>query len=260
MVSSLVDHFTSREHGAGCPVPASWRPHVSLCGPYSLSSLAYCAAGIYMMNAFARRPDRLLYAGEHHEAWLWVWQGIISFQCDAVDLGRRSLSHPIDRLSACLVIVFQAGKHYVAMACGLYSVREAVVLNAGLVAGLACYRASCDAVQRGSMRGYLFWHAAWHYTLPAMIWLPGVQTRRKTSRRDAALSPTRRTPSGAPHADRIGCQIAALRTLCVTCVTAARAVARAPSSLWPRVCAREPDRNQNDSLETKRWLAVRSGA
>ena len=165
----LYRHFTDLEHGAACTVPRAWRSQVSLCSAYALSSLHFSVAGFVMMYAFARRPDRLLYPGEQHEAWLWVWQGLVSFQCDAVDLGIPSWSHPVDRLSATLVILHQCAKHYAAMWRGEYSGVEAGVLNAGMAAGLLCYRRSCDAVHSKSLRGYLFWHAAWHLVLPTMM-------------------------------------------------------------------------------------------
>ena len=121
------------------------------------------------MYSFAKRPERRLYDGEHHEAWLWVWQGGISFQCDAVDLGRRAISHPVDRLSATIFIAQQMCKHYTAMFYGLYSVTEMLLLNVGLVASLACFNQSCMAVRQQSLRRYLFWHSAWHFSLPGMI-------------------------------------------------------------------------------------------
>ena len=165
----LYEHFTDLEHGAKCKVPSAWRSQVSLLSVYALSSFYFSVAGVFMMHCFARRPERLLYPGEQHEAWLWVWQGFVSFQCDAVDLGRPSLSHPVDRISATLVILHQCQKHWTAIWRGEYTGFEAAILNGGIAAGLLCFRRSCEAVRSKSLRGYCFWHAAWHFVLPTSM-------------------------------------------------------------------------------------------
>ena len=100
-------------------MPPEWRgtPALSPLSVYGLSSFNYSLVGLLLASLLAWRPQRALYAGEYVEAALWIWQGLISYKCDAIDLAVESWSHPVDRVSATIFTVSQVVK-YSLVTCG----------------------------------------------------------------------------------------------------------------------------------------------
>ena len=103
-IIETINYFTEKNHwGSECYVPSDWCKYKDLMNMYSLSSFSYCAFGIFFLyNIQNQKP---LYKYEWVEGYLWIWQGLISYQCDAVNFGVRSISHPIDRISATLLTI-----------------------------------------------------------------------------------------------------------------------------------------------------------
>jgi hypothetical protein len=165
LVRALFDHFTDREHGTKAnQVPAAWRQHRGLCSLYALSSFAYCIFGVFFF--FAIPAHRRFYEREALEGLFFVWQGFISFQCDAVDLGVPSISHPIDRFSACAFMAWQFGKYVLCAARGLLGARALATFPLGVVAGLYAFWRSARAVDLSDREAYFRWHTIWHFAFP----------------------------------------------------------------------------------------------
>ncbi|KAL3893693.1 MAG: hypothetical protein SGPRY_014056 [Prymnesium sp.] len=167
LLSAALSFYSDCEHGSQhCTVPRAWRAHSSLTSPYSLSSLAFCIAGLYICLILHAFPSRALYPSQIVEGALWIWSGCISFVCDAVDLGVRSWSHPVDRLSASLFIAYNVLVYCTHVLAGTMPIAATIEFPVALAAGLYCFNRSSDAVHRRDMEGYFFWHSMWHLVLP----------------------------------------------------------------------------------------------
>ncbi|KAL1523417.1 hypothetical protein AB1Y20_018357 [Prymnesium parvum] len=167
LLAAAVQFYTDREHGSKhCKVPLSWRAHRGLLSLYSLSSLMFCLTGAYILLLCHAYPQRSLYTQQYVEGLLWIWSGCISYACDAVDLGVKSWSHPIDRLSATLFIAYNVLAYVAYARMGALPVAATIEFPLSLMSGLFCFKRSGDAVHKGDMEGYFFWHTAWHFVLP----------------------------------------------------------------------------------------------
>ena len=97
-----------------------------------------------LLTLLIARPERSLHLTEEYtEAVLWIWQGLISFKCDALDLGIRSWSHPTDRISAVVFTLQQSLKYCLVSCRGPWSAPLSCGLTLGLVVGGYCFRRSC---------------------------------------------------------------------------------------------------------------------
>lgn len=163
----LFDFFTDREHGSkNAPVPAHWRHLKTFWSVYAWSSFAYSVTGVVYLLLLRRHPEKALYASEILiEPALWIWQGVISFVCDFVDLGRLSWSHPADRFCACVFISSQVVKFfYFLRACSWPCL---LLFPPALGGSLWIFGRSCLACTRRDAASYFFWHSAWHFALPS---------------------------------------------------------------------------------------------
>ena len=161
-----IEFFTDMEHGSkDCKVPASWRRHNSLMSVYSLSSLLFCLTGLFYLVLAVLLPERVVWGGDYVEALLWIWCGMVSYQCDVVDLGIPSWSHPIDRISATLFTLMTTIKHVVCSILGRFPLGIMLLFPAVLGCGILCFHKSCAAVHKSNMKAYFFWHSGWHFTL-----------------------------------------------------------------------------------------------
>ena len=164
-VHEVLDFCTDREHGTKAnQVPAAWRAHHSLCSLYALSSFAYCVFGIFFLTSIPKHGR--LYDLEALEGLLYIWQGFASFQCDAVDLGVPSISHPVDRVSACGFLLWQIGKYTLFAARGSLGPRALATFPVCLLAGLYTFYRSAKAVDANDREGYFRWHTIWHFAFP----------------------------------------------------------------------------------------------
>ena len=162
----------SMRHGADtAPVPPEWRghPRLSPTSIYGLSSLNYSLTGLLILLLLRQRPERSFYALEKAEACLWIWQGIISFKCDALDLGVDSWSHPADRVSATLFILQQTLKFCFVSCEGSLGRPLLYAMYAGLAAGGWCFHCSSVACRNRLQEAYRFWHIAWHLAFPVTM-------------------------------------------------------------------------------------------
>ena len=176
----LLDSFSawrasllSLEHGGDIRVPPAWRsePRLSRTSLYALSSLTYSCVGLLIFGLLSLRPGAALHPTlEHAEAALFVWQGLISYQCDAIDLGIPSWSHPVDRLSATAFTLLLAAKHALFVRCAGEWGRllHAAFWAVGAVGGV-CFSRSCEACRAQRLEAYAFWHVAWHLAFPLAI-------------------------------------------------------------------------------------------
>ena len=163
----LFAFFTDREHGGtNAPVPAHWRHLKTFWSVYAWSSFAYSVTGVVYLLLLRRYPEKALYTSEILiEPALWIWQGVISFVCDFVDLGRLSWSHPADRFCACLFISSQVVKFfYFFRACSWPCL---LIFPPALGGSLWIFGRSCLACTRRDAASYFFWHSAWHFALPS---------------------------------------------------------------------------------------------
>ena len=160
---ATVDFYTDREHGSrSCKVPHAWRRHRPLSSVYALSSFNFCLVGIFLLWFTGKL--RTFYLHQYLEGYIWIWQGVISFVCDAVDLGVPSWSHPIDRLSATLFISYNIATHLINIEQISWAV--SVFFFTALALSLWTFKLSGDAVLKNEMEGYFFWHTVWHFALP----------------------------------------------------------------------------------------------
>ena len=178
---SLGAFFTDREHGTvDCLVPYSWREPACkhpLWRIYACSSWAFSIVGVLNIAALAACPGKVLYPLEWIEGVLWIWQGLASYLCDVHDFARPSISHPVDRASAALLAVQQCIKYtFFATSWGGSHFRHldgepwsSLIFSAFFVGAVYSFRRSSRAVREGSLGGFLAWHSAWHFALPASI-------------------------------------------------------------------------------------------
>ena len=163
----LFAFFTDREHGGtNAPVPAQWRQRKGFWSVYAWSSFAYSATGVVYLLLLHRYPAKALYSNEILiEPALWIWQGVISFVCDFVDLGRLSWSHPADRFCACVFISSQVVKFFCFVR--VYTWPCLLLFPPALGGSLWIFGRSCLACTRRDAASYFFWHSAWHFALPS---------------------------------------------------------------------------------------------
>lgn len=166
MFMTTIDYFADREHGSKhCKVPSAWRAQHRLHSVYSLSSFMFCVTGMFMMALLHAYPWNSLYHLHMCEGIYWMWTGFISFACDAVDLGIPSWSHPIDRLSATLFVLYNVVQYLVFLGLGSLPIAAAILFPVGLSSSLWFFWLGSKAVHRKEMKAYFYWHTAWHYTL-----------------------------------------------------------------------------------------------
>lgn len=165
-------YLTDREHGSElCKVPLAWRAHNRLRSVYSLSSFAFCVAGVYITVLLRAYPWRSLYSLHILEGPYWIWTGFISFACDAVDLGIPSWTHPLDRTSATFFLLFNVVEYIVSVVLGTLPTAAIFDFPIGLGISLYFFKLSAEAVHRKDMHGFFFWHAAWHFSLTIAVML-----------------------------------------------------------------------------------------
>lgn len=169
-------HFLSREHGGDRdPVPKSWQ-HATVLQPttwYGLSSLYYSAAGMLLACLLALYPERGL-TGDGWVAALLVWQGIISFKCDVLDLCVPSWSHPADRISASAFIACMLIRFLLVSCDGRMGSSLLAVVVFVLLIGFYAFHRSCRACHEVDLLSYARWHVRWHLAFPcglALFWV-----------------------------------------------------------------------------------------
>ena len=165
---AFCSNLLSLEHGSEIDkVPPEWRgnPQLSLTSVYGLSSFMFTVTGILLAVLLVHSPDRWFHPVQSVEAILWIWQGLISYKCDAIDLGVPSWSHPTDRISA---IAFSLScSYYAFIHCnGTYGRPLLTGLRGFAVIGMWCFVRSSRACRERDLAGYAFWHTSWH------VWIP----------------------------------------------------------------------------------------
>ena len=146
--------------------PAEWRAQVDASPIYMLSCFAYCAAG----GVTVLKPEPL----ERHMLFPWRFMGLMifangffSYMSDVETWGRPSIWKPMDRLLATLNCLIQVA--IVAIAASgkaTFPWQSPAILGTGVVLALMCKQRAAASFRRRDCGAYLFWHAAWHYTLP----------------------------------------------------------------------------------------------
>ena len=165
MLGTAIDVLTDREHGSKHnQVPGQWRHGRQLWSVYAWSSWAYAVTGVTYLFLLHRYPSKALHAGESIDALLWMWQGVVSFWCDFIDLGVPSWSHPIDRISANAFILSQLIKFFIFVREVPWSCN--LLFPPALTASLWTFRMSVLAVARKDAPAFFFWHTVWHFALP----------------------------------------------------------------------------------------------
>ena len=148
-------------------VPFEWRgnPRLSRTSAYGLSSLCYSMTGVLLAWLLAHSPERKFWPLLHVEAGLWIWQGLISYQCDAVDIGIPSWSHPADRISA--LVFGGCCCYYAFLHCGGRYGRPLLTCLRGVgVVGFYAFERSSRACCEANLEAYRFWHSLWHTIFP----------------------------------------------------------------------------------------------
>ena len=169
-ISKIITSYTTYEH-----VPATWQVGHSLTSIYSLSCFLYCITGFIIMNLTSTYPEYF----EIEEALIWIWQGIIAFVSDSYYLGRNSISHPIDRISA-LIVTFLLMRKYLTISGIIccyphYNIicendNYSNLLNIELIIGLFysffCLYNSLIGYRINNKKRYFMFHTLWHTGFP----------------------------------------------------------------------------------------------
>lgn len=163
LLGFLLDYEHGSKHNQ---VPASWQ--CELTSLYALSSFGFWVVGIYLFWLLTTHPTKQLYPGEHFELVIWLWQGFVSFFCDAVYLGKPSISHPIDRITAICFTLAQVIKFFCSYTSGAFDSCPYVMLPffAGLSGALYCFLKSAKGVDDLDSGAFFFWHTLWHFAIP----------------------------------------------------------------------------------------------
>ena len=146
----LTDQTTCRQ--------VVWREHTDLFSIYSMSSFLFSVTGVYLLVLYIIFPERAISQWDSVEAIIWVWSGILH-------LGITSWSHPVDRVSATLVVVIACIKYAVFSLFNYYPICVMRLYPAVIITGMYCFHKSCLAVKHGDMTNYFFWHTMWHFTM-----------------------------------------------------------------------------------------------
>ena len=169
---SALEYYFSLEHGSETDkVPLKWRssPKLQPLTLYGLSSFNYSLAGLLLAVLLSVRPERSIYPFERVEAALWIWQGLISFKCDALDIGIRSWSHPVDRISAVVFTVQQTVKYCFVRCGGTWGLPLYIFLFGVLGVGVSFFNKSCVACRNQDLEGFRMYHVLWHYIFPVTM-------------------------------------------------------------------------------------------
>ena len=165
---AIFNNLLTPEHGTETDkVPFEWRgdPRLSLFSVYGLSSFCYTLTGIWLAWLLAHRPERKFWPLMHVEAGLWIWQGLISYMGDVVDLGIPSWSHPADRIS---VLLFGGcGCYYIFLNCrGDYGRLLLTCLRGVGMAAFYAFGRGSQACREAKLDAYRCWHTLWHTIFP----------------------------------------------------------------------------------------------
>ena len=170
---TTLEYYLSMEHGSATDkVPERWRssPKLQPLSLYGLSSFNYSLAGLLLLVLVGLRPERSMHVSDLLEGSVMIWQGLISFKCDALDLGIRSWSHPTDRISATILTILLTARYVFFVRCaGPLGVTMYASLFVFLAVGLVCFNRSCIACREKNLDDYRKWHVSWHFTYPGMM-------------------------------------------------------------------------------------------
>ena len=167
---SLYNFYTKKTH-----VPHTWRKGHTLTSIYSLSSFLYCVTGFVIILLIPIYPEYF----EINEAITWIWQGIISFIGDAYYLGKSSISHSIDRISALIVTymllrkyltisgLYYCHSHYISMyENSNYPMILKIQLILGLLYSFFCLYNSTMGCININKKQFFLYHTLWHTGFP----------------------------------------------------------------------------------------------
>ena len=160
---------------SNCMVPTRWTTNHSLISVYSLSSLLYSFNGILILYFCLLYPDLF----ERTEAFIWIWQGIISYLSDAYYLGKVSIFHPVDRYSSIVVTYLLVSKYltisgivccYERYHLLCYSNTSNQLLTYELIVGLSysftCFYYSIKSIKLRNIDSFYIYHTLWHTGFP----------------------------------------------------------------------------------------------
>lgn len=170
---NILTSYTTYEH-----VPAKWQIGHSLISIYSLSCFLYCITGFTIMTMSLQTPEYF----EMEESLIWIWQGLIAFISDAYYLGKNSISHPIDRISA-LIVTFLLMRKYLTISGILcchphYNIicendNNSIFLKIELLIGLFysffCLYNSSIGYRNNNKYQYFTYHTLWHTGFPLTV-------------------------------------------------------------------------------------------
>lgn len=157
--------------------PIGLRPIVMRSHFYCISSIAYSLAGLQVLVSSSKLKIVSNFFPWQTFGCLLMLQGIVSYLADVKTWGVRSMWKFIDKLLAtgltiCCVIL--ASAHMCAQLCLEWS--YGVTFAAAIVVALECKRRSSKALLTicsepaalCELNAYLFWHTAWHVSLPVV--------------------------------------------------------------------------------------------
>lgn len=165
-----------------CIVPKNWIINHSLVSIYSLSSLLYCFNGFIIIYLHYCIPKYF----ELIEAFIWIWQGIISYMSDGYYLGKVSIFHQIDRYSSIIVTYLLLRKYLTIsgilccyekynlicynniLICNNNSLKQ--LLKCELIIGLSysfiCFYKSINSINKCNKELFFKYHTLWHTGFP----------------------------------------------------------------------------------------------
>ena len=113
------------------------------------------------------------------EAFIWIWQGIISYLSDAYYLGKVSIFHRIDRYSS-IVVTYLLVRKYVTISGILccyerynlicYNDNSHELLKYEVILGLSysfiCFYKSIHSIKLFNKDSFYIYHTLWHTGFP----------------------------------------------------------------------------------------------
>ena len=162
-----IPSFETRPQRALAWQPAEWGQAVQRAQWYRLSSFSYCAVGL--LTLFRPEPFQAcapFFPTRTMGASIFV-NGLFSYMGDVATWGWHSFWKTADVILATINTLVQVAIVVLgAVGVASFPLAAAGTLAVSIVVALGCKFRAGRARRRGDCDAFLFWHSAWHYTLP----------------------------------------------------------------------------------------------
>lgn len=171
MSNNMLLHQLHRIFSLDTAVPKEWangKKTPSLHGWYAVSSLNISLLGVWILITVPN-INILLGTPPMIDGTLTLIAGILSYFCDVVTFGYRSIFKILDRCCAMSMILLWSSKMFILE----LSLEERILLLITFFLGLACKTKGEIAMKKLQWESYLWWHSLWHFAgvLGLFIWI-----------------------------------------------------------------------------------------